>query len=160
MELDTHSWHFKVYKRWLQLKTRHYKSTDLDNMLWYAKNTGIHNLCLYMRVVMFWGPIKIFFFSATAVLSTAVILLLGLIYLELTATDMWLFIGISNSLLVLLGAGLLLVLSALIVMAVEGLRDHFGKKEKKEKQPSIVWAYIKAKKQKICPILSFNPEGD
>lgn len=158
MKMDTGSWHFRVYKRWLQLKTRRYRSTDLDSMLWYAKNTGTHNLCLYMRVVMFWGPIKIFFFSVPAVLSTAIMLLLGLIYLELTATDMWLFIGISDFLLILLGAGLLLVLSTFIVMATEGLRNRFGKKEKKEKKPNIVWEYLKAKKQKICPILSFDDE--
>ena len=162
MKLNTDSWHFKVYKRWLRLKARNYinDSTGVDKMLVLVKGTKIHSLCLYMRVVLFWGPVKIYFFSPKALLCTLNAFLFSYIYVLLASDPSALYLRISTMIILLtvsLVVGMLVVVG--IVAGTEYIKELVNNRPKTEKGPNIFWEYLKAKKQKICPTLTFNDKA-
>ncbi len=161
MELDTNSWHFKIYKRWLQLKTGYTRENDVDKMLRRAKFTSTHNFCLYMRVVMFWGPLRMYVHSIASLLLTFILLTSGLIWLEMYMYGSPFFVLLSTA---LAGSilGVIVMGGAIvgIVIGTERLKEKWAGREVKEKRPSIVWEYVKAKKQKICPVLSFKDDSE
>ena len=80
MEIREDTWHCKIYRKWLILNWKasqgiaqvsiynsdkigwdYYKPevAPLEELLSNAKSTRTHNLCLYMRAVLIWGPMRI-----------------------------------------------------------------------------------------------------
>ena len=164
MKLDTKSLHYKIYKRWLQIRTRNYfynkdSREDVDNMLRAVKDTTTHNLCFYMRVVFFWGPLKMYFFSPTALLTTLNAALFGYIYILLTLPSSTVFLHISRIAMItiatLIAFGLI---SAGLIVGSEYLREAMAKRHSKEPRPNIIWEWLKAKKRKICPTITFEED--
>ena len=158
MKLDTNSWHFKIYKRWLELKCGDtlWSSDTIDDMLLNIKRTRHHNLCLYMRAVMFYGPVRMFFNSIECVLGLVIAFILGYIGLELYYINEA-FTQVSFGIILSIG---ILIGATLLVGGIEYLKSKYQKREPKDKKPNIFLEYVKAKKSKVCPMLTFNDEDD
>ena len=180
MNLNTDSWHYKVYTKYLEIRSgyklgeayyNYFKGENepctLEWMLWLIKRTKIHNLCVYMRVVMFWGPLLLFFKSAPAMLLTTILATLGVIYFELfiaTGIAIPIIVFISGIMIMALLAVTILVAVGVIVLLLNNfvlspLKQKMSGKIPEPKMPetlSLVWEYIKAKKKKICPMLTFD----
>ena len=148
MKVNKNSWHYKTITE---------ETLGVGGCSQYFVS---HSLCTY-----FWQVIASILLKGTLLL---VILPAGLslfVTLPLISLVGWLVTGslVEGDLgLIILFAEVLAVLIWLIVIGVDILRNKFNDyryvKESVDKGPSLVGQYIKAKKDKICPIIEFVEE--
>lgn len=151
MNISTNSWHYKLVKNT------------------FTTSKGVpKSLCPYFRAVMY----RVIFFSAAAVGLT---LMLGNMMLPAMiawgATGIWAYVGSFFGSIIFLGAilgtGFSIIFGGTwLWQKVEEWRDDrkYAKQVKDEEdrakgiepeQPNIVFAFVKANHEKICPTLNF-----
>jgi hypothetical protein len=88
------------------------------------------NLCQFMRCVLVWLPLKF--------ISVALLLSVAIVWWE---TSLQVSIGLS--------------LMAALIFALGSSMVYFERHPDKFPRPSetLIWQYVKAKKQKICPLI-------
>lgn len=129
MKINTDSWHFKLYKEW--------SSSAFNFELGYKSLS----LCKY-----FWSVVL-------AVIATILMALMPLVAIGFLAWMIWDLIGWWTLMIIPSIVGFL-GLAALIGYIIE--RKKYSGPQTKTKEPTpdtLVTSYIKAKKQKVCPLL-------
>lgn len=153
MRLSKDTWHYRNYELWLD-RSEFLKAHELRNG--YRQI----DLCTYIRIALFWGPIRRIprwcdahpIAAIGIVFSVVWVTLGGLISLDSDMTLFQAFIlypAIVFSLLIALAG---------VVMGVYYLGEWLvDRKETVEKaQPNIIFEHIKAKKRKVCPLIEFE----
>jgi hypothetical protein len=130
MEISKDSWHYRV-QRWCDF-------------------TVPNNLCKYfwMTVLAVIGTPAFFLAVGFFVVAGAVLALLPF---------WWTFAESALVLVVIIGSAEIIGLSWLLGQIIQERHEqeiYFGKRERPV--PSLSAAWVRAKKQKICPILKFN----
>ena len=174
MKIDKETWHYKLYRWWLEIKCKRIHC-NYDNEIYdydkgeyielaTASDELIHerlnitpNLCLYIKVVLLYAPFRKAINNRVFQLIWLNIALSTIIYFEFINSEFNKFmftLGISLALI-----GIILGIVYIVVMSCEAIVEYrYNKYE--EKKPtfytSIVKPYIKAKKSKICPFLTFE----
>ena len=176
MNIDKETWHYKLYRWWLEIKCKRVvhcnyndEMYDFDNNDYIAFDDAsdefIHgrlditpNLCLYIKVVLLYAPFRKAINNKVFQLISLNLGLLGVIVLEFVNSEF-------NELMFILGivTGIIGILAGIcfaIFILVENIKAYRESKLFTEKKPtfynSIVKPYIKAKKSKICPFLTFE----
>lgn len=144
MIISKNSWHYKIITE---------KFCFLQPIL-YPSN----NLCLYFWSVIFRfiQGISTYLVLASPIVSLIVVFLMDSQNVPLFV-GLWAFTGFIVSGITLVFA---LVFIGVIVVDYSNklIKKHSPKTSKKEKKPNLFIAYIKAKKQKICPIIEFKDD--
>lgn len=143
MEINTSSWHYRL-------------------VMWMW-DTAPKSLCVYFWAVVFGvllSPLRLLgkgFEKTGKYGAIAVLVLLAgwllVVFIAAIIDSWWNLLWIA---LVLLGIAVFIVLAAIVVALAIKLKDRI---RGNDPQPSMTWAYVKAKKRRICPILEFK-DGD
>jgi len=154
-KVSYHSWHSELYHWWYEKKYGHPKAQPVSN------------LCPYMRVVLFWAPLRILFWDWVEVFGIptylisfptilAAIPIIG--YLRghhKFAARMWEIYGLSIAII------LAFILLIYIIASIErwAKRRKANRVEKPPKPPGVFWpmvgAYMKSGHDRICPEICF-----
>ena len=132
MKIKRDSWWYKIYDFNTELPT-----------VWINYHHP-ENLCYFMRVVLFWVPLKLLILVSTSLLVLATtVLILGKFYMN------W-----------VVGYWILVVFC--MALPIHTYLNQFQRRTKKVSTkvllPSPFTEWIKAKKQKICPFIEFIDE--
>lgn len=143
MKVNKNSWHYKL------LTENFCFISGWEE--WHISNS----LCLYFWQVMF----RLVSGLGLGLIATSPLVFWGTLLLGLHPSDLVFF----GRLLVGLGIFVTFALTAVgalasIVYAGEFIRDKLPRKEYKEKESNLFVEYIKAKKNKLCPIIEFVEE--
>ncbi len=142
MKISKQSWHYQLY----QLMER------LDIVTMYDKN----DLCSYMRgliisisipITMILSPYTAYLFHITGVLDSHPPLVS---FLVLAGLFLWTIVGLIADCLLIFVIGIHYINKYIISKIPK------REKQQKEKKPNILIEYLKAKKQKICPLIEFE----
>lgn len=139
MNIDVNSWHFRIYRYFFDISAGRFKCGDKRL-----------SLCRY-----FWALVFIFFM--TAVVITAITIALGSMVISIwNSTGWWTAIIVPT----MFG-----VATAIPFVANFAIERHYDKQRRPyaytESEPqSLLGSYVKAKKQKVCPILNPVCTGD
>lgn len=155
MEVSKKSWHMRVYLWWYS----HKYSTDAN----YKTST---NLCPYMRVVLFWAPLRFIFWDWVKLL-TYTDEKGGKLYLSLnmltTPASIYIIPKLAGYVSYDLKVGLWIVYAAVALTSIAMLMVAIGihvvgkwkNKPREVKPPSVFWSLIKARAQanhdRVCP---------
>lgn len=147
MKISKDSWHYKMLTNRFMFLTG-----------WYGFNIS-RSLCLYFWQVVFrflsgvsvalaaTGPIVLGLDIATGFIQT-----IGGLGLQ-TFLNTWAALGIFTGLMAIAYA--ILIVLAFVAEGVDTISQRIPSREKK-KEPSLLVSYVKAKKDKVCPVLEFT----
>ena len=141
IKLNHNQWHVRVFLWCL---------TTRDNFLGIysnARSSGQTNLCHYIRVI----------FVTTPIVLILQIAFLGWVSYVLVAWPIASF-GVMPWLYTVGAIVLAGIVGSLIVMAISELRTH--RRVKPEKSPgatALLWRFLVAQKQKVCPLIEIKP---
>lgn len=150
MIISKNSWHYKLLTD---------KMFGFFNPVFYDMDIS-RSLCIYFWQVILVIALRILL--AIIVISPLhVLLAFGLDGHVVTGSgilDIFFFINFLTGLIVsgLLGLSIVLGSLKLIYWKIEEYLPEKKKQEKKPKQPNILVEYIKAKKEKVCPMIEFK----
>lgn len=148
MKISKDSWHYRMLTN---------RFMFLDG--WYSYNIS-NSLCIY-----FWQVVFRFLGGAAAALTISAPIVLGLdvatgviqtidnVVLQVLL-HLWAGLGIFTGLLAVVYS--ILIVLAFVAAGAEWASQRIPSKEKKK--PSLLASYIKAKKDKVCPMLEFVDE--
>lgn len=179
MKLSKNTWHYRVYRWWLLHKAR---STNYSVSRWVkgdgesvsdyveikledatatellnaSKFMSQHNLCLYMRAVLFYALGRYIFLSPMPRIILANIIVFSLniyLLLNLYGVFMSVMIEISTSVLILTAIG---CLAGILVGSLYLTLQAFDKGKDTGFYKEVVKPYIKSTKSKICHQIEFD----
>lgn len=177
MKIHKDMWHYRLYRWWLEHKfvskfgkyqdlyVWNDDGDDIEYTIEEAPDALIHerlhipaNLCLYIKAVLIYAPCQKIITNRIFRWSAINLALMGLIYFELTNSV------VNDTMLVLGGLVSIVVLGLSIIIGIlficDKPNDIYQNRETKEKEPtfykSVVKPYLKARKEKICPFLTFE----
>jgi hypothetical protein len=157
MNIDLRSWHGRLYQFWYGMK--HQEDIARD---WLPKAPATTDLCRYMRVVLFHWWLRYLFLSGRIPgLKRQVPLAVVIVPFLMIELPRWAGIfsfGLKQFLLTVDIGLLCLVLLVGIIVGIELLDARQEKKSKAQSSSfvTVTMAWIKAKKQRICPIIRFE----
>ena len=182
MIINNKIWGYKLYRWWLEAKVRarfswgvidHYESgvlletpvKDASMPLLHKSARIAPNFCLYVRVVLLYAPLRKLVLNKYFLPSIANLVVYSFILATLLSESFRLGDGYEIS----LGTIVLLCMFAaagLIVGVGYSIQQSWNKLRNKSAEisftPSIyktvIKPYVKAKKQKICPMITFEEE--
>lgn len=151
MNISRNSWHYRM------------TAFTLD----YFSRSPSNSLCLYFWQVVL-SPFILIGAAAIilmAILASAVVMLYGigaivndiLVWANVLPHSFKQIPGIFNYRAVI--SSLLIVLVVVLYLLRTEIKNRLGIKERnedEEKEPNFVIAFVKAKKQKICPVITFK----
>ena len=139
MDIVRKSWHVKVYENWYLAKhpQRHFLPDSA-------------NLCLYMRVILFWSWMRFFFLNKSKAIKITSWITVGIILQVIIAIVFgWKALG------PIWGFLTIITLFIVIIAGVLGLADAIIYPYPVTKFTSLVKEYRKAAHDKICPMINF-----
>ncbi len=158
MKISKNSWHYKMLKQGAFGCFNHYKPSN--------------SLCLYFWQVAFqigalflWLPLMGFLFVSVFAVGPLLLVATWFLAGELLTSHEAMMQILPEMLAPLIAAGvigLILYAAAIVAFSCAGL-SILSKKIRAnqvvDSKPSLVIEYVKAKKQKICPILEFTDDN-
>ena len=163
LTIKQNSWHYKLH-RFFYTKD----SSNLCNYFW-SNLLGICALILAPVLALLILIVKIFTNKSNDITPPiflyflfAVISFIGGLGVLGSATLSLLILakGMLLGSLIFLGAILLLIILFLIVHVVDENKHKFKifkfKEDKKDKKPNLIWEFIKATKNKYCPLITYK----
>ncbi len=184
MKLSKSTWHYKVYLWWLLHKAKNtwrsinrpqkdddgiitshlkvlLKDATADELLPVAKYMTQHNLCLYIRVVLFYALGRYIFYNPLPRIILANILLFSLnIYMLLNLDGVFMYrfmIDFTQGLIRLIIVVIVLCsIAGTVYLTVMLCRKGLNKGSDTDFYVSVVKPYMKGAKEKVCHIIEFN----
>jgi hypothetical protein len=170
MNVNSGSWHARVYLWWYQQKYGKTKLVDdwhLDRLV-AVEVPNIPertNLCPYMRAVMFWSWMRWLFIGGKVWKIPTPAIIIPILLFELPRWAGMLDYGLKNFILTFYAvtAGVALAVGGLAGLGWLNKHTAFGKKMKKvdeglEQFGALVKAYSRSKHDRICPEITFVKE--
>ena len=139
MNISKTAWHYKVVANKFCLIDGWWPSQSLCIYFWQVILRLVLGLALGLLLV---SPLVTIITYVTGTIESSPFLV-----------QFYSFVGFVIGMLYLLGA--LLGIFALLYEGVAWVSRKFPKKHKEPKEPSLLLAYIKAKKDRVCPMITF-----
>ena len=144
IKIDANSWHYKLYRK-----------------TWNAEPA---NLCAYVRGILTSAlvqTLKLIFILAVCAIFFALIAGCSWVFYENFKKEGW---GMFLPLLMIIGAILSVILGLVGIVWIreegpdipDAFRKFFGGKIKKNRRASLIYEWLKAKKEKYCPLVEIQ----
>lgn len=184
MKIDKDTWHYRLYRWWLESKFIHrfgsyhllWDNTTQDDVDYELKDASdklvlrylsmpTPNLCQYINAVLIYAPLRKLFNSNYFYLTMLNIIIFVVLYMEQVNSEfnenMFVF-GIVV-MTIAIAFGIFSLIWYLGDKAIHGIKDIYHawrNQPQPERKPtfykSVVKPYVKARKAKICPFLTFE----
>lgn len=150
MQVSSSSLHARLYR-----STRRGLLQVWDGKEWFDSRLESSDLCTYVRTLCLYLPLLLLWYTVALIGPPVLLIIVPL-----------LFVGLKGTLIgwgVFLGAIAAFALIAFLACLLEDyrverrLREYRKQEvEEKEKPPSLIKEWIKAKKSKVCPLVEFT----
>lgn len=170
MNIKKDTWHYKLYRKWLETKAKRLQGpygtvggveiTECpDEKLLYAiKYIKQHNLCLYIRAVLLYMPFRLIFTNVYLYIFAALSLESFILYQELAGNPIVLKLMFELG-LVLFGISIIVFLVAIASYGEDKFKSIiYRRKLENEKTfyKTVIKPYMKSIKEKTCPFINFE----